>query len=106
MVANVTAAPQHVIFRDKDPRGCASFLAMTGDFSPTVCAHLLRKAPTQRQPVSELKNKIEAPGRPVLVMVGDQSSRGPWAVQEQCGKPPAPSSSQPRICQATSQEPP
>lgn len=72
MVANVAAAPQRVIFRDKDPRGWASFLAMMGDFSPTGCAHLLRNALTQRKPVTELKDEIEALGMPILVMVGDQ----------------------------------
>jgi pimeloyl-ACP methyl ester carboxylesterase len=72
IVANVADAPQRVIFKTKDPRGWADFVAMMRTFSAVGCARMMRNALMQRQPVFELEAGIAGLAMPILVMVGDQ----------------------------------
>ncbi|MCC7417495.1 MAG: alpha/beta fold hydrolase [Acidobacteria bacterium] len=72
IVANVAGAPQRVIFRDKDPRGWAQFIAMMRSFSPVGCANMMRNALMKRKPLTELRDAIAGLQMPILVMCGDQ----------------------------------
>jgi pimeloyl-ACP methyl ester carboxylesterase len=72
VVANVVDAPQRVVFKVKDPRGWADFVAMMRTFSPMGCAKMMRHALMGRQPIFELRPQLEQLTVPVLVMVGDQ----------------------------------
>ena len=72
IVANVADAPQRVVFKAKDPRGFAEFVARMRTLSPVGCRHVLRNALMNRSPVFDLEAGIRALQRPTLVMVGDQ----------------------------------
>jgi pimeloyl-ACP methyl ester carboxylesterase len=72
IVENIVNAPQRVIFKEKDPRGWASFIEMIRSFSPVGCMHMMRNALANRKPIFELKEAIEKLRMPILVMIGDQ----------------------------------
>lgn len=72
IVANIVNAPQRVIFKEKDPRGWASFIEMIRSFSAVGCTHMMRNALMNRKPIFELKASLEKLSMPILVMVGDR----------------------------------
>lgn len=74
IVANVAEAPQRVVFRAKDPRGYAAFVARMRTLSPLGCIRIMRNVLMTRSPVFDLEAGIRALEPPVLVMVGDQDA--------------------------------
>lgn len=72
IIANIINAPQRIIFKEKDPRGWASFIEMIRSFSPIGCTHMMRNALVNRKPIFDLKESIKLLRTPILVMVGDQ----------------------------------
>lgn len=74
IITNIVNAPQRVIFKEKDPRGWASFIEMMRSFSAVGCAHMMRNALMNRKPIFDLKESLEKLRMPILVMVGDQDA--------------------------------
>jgi pimeloyl-ACP methyl ester carboxylesterase len=72
IVANVAGGAQRVIFREKDPRGWATFIETMRTLSPKGLIGIMSRALVERPPIFDLEAELRGLQMPILVMVGDQ----------------------------------
>ncbi len=71
VVEAISAAPQRLALKRKDPNSWEAFLGMMRALDPVGAEHLMRVTLTSRAPVTDLGDAIAQCRLPILVMVGD-----------------------------------
>ena len=71
---SVSAAPQRVALKHKDPITWALFLKLMSELDPDGAEHVMRTTLTSRAPITDLDKALRDCQLPILVMIGDQDT--------------------------------